>query len=101
MRINPFFSGFIKIHILYHASQGPIFGLEIIKELARHGYHVSPGTVYPALHALEKEGLLSSTPQVVGGKVRRYYRCTPAGLKALREIKPKLQELVQEVLAGS
>ena len=39
-----FFLGFIKIHILYHASKEPIFGVEIAEELARHGYSISPGT---------------------------------------------------------
>jgi len=53
-----FFLGFIKIHILYHAS----------KELARHGYNVSPGTLYPVLHRLEKEGYLESSPRVVNGR---------------------------------
>jgi len=63
-----FFLGFIKIHILYHASKEPIFGVEIAKELARHGYNVSPGTLYPVLHRLEKEGYLESSPRVVNGR---------------------------------
>ena len=48
--------GFIKIHILYHAARESIFGVAIARELARHGYNVSPGTLYPVLHRLEKEG---------------------------------------------
>ena len=51
-----FFLGFIKIHVLYHASKGPVFGAEITDELGRHGYHLGPGTLYPTLHRLEKEG---------------------------------------------
>ena len=62
-----FFLGFIKIHILYHASKEPIFGVEIAEELARHGYSVSPGTLYPVLHRLEKEGYMESSPKVVNG----------------------------------
>jgi len=69
-----FFLGFIKIHILYHASKEPIFGVEIADELARHGYRVSPGTLYPTLHRLEKEGYLESFSKVVNGRVRKYYR---------------------------
>ena len=38
-----FFTGFIKIHILFHAAAGEICGTEIAEELARHGYEVSPG----------------------------------------------------------
>jgi len=51
-----FFLGFVRLHILYHASQGPIYGLEMIRELSRHGYQLSPGTLYPILHGLEKKG---------------------------------------------
>ena len=51
-----FFLGFIKIHLLYHASKEAIFGVAITEELARHGYDLSPGTLYPVLHRLEKAG---------------------------------------------
>ena len=64
-----FFLGFIKIHILYHASKEPIFGVELAEELARHEYGVSPGTLYPTLHRLEKEGYLESNSKVVRGRV--------------------------------
>ena len=93
-----FFLGFIKIHILYHASKEPIFGVEIAKELARHGYNVSPGTLYPVLHRLEKEGYLESSPRVVNGRVRRYYEATIEGTQALVQSKKKIRELVTEVL---
>ena len=58
--LKDFFLGFIKIHILYHASREPIYGVEILEELERHGYRLSPGTLYPTLHRLEKEGYLES-----------------------------------------
>ena len=53
-----FILGFIKIHILYHASKAPIFGAEIAEELKRRRYHISPGTLYPTLRRLEEEGKL-------------------------------------------
>jgi len=93
-----FFLGFIKIHILYHASIAPIFGVEIAEELARHGYDISPGTLYPALHRLEKEGYLESSSNVVGGKVRKYYRVTAKGKRVLEDSRKKIRELVDEVL---
>ena len=93
-----FFLGFIKIHILYHASKAPIFGVEIAEELARHGYDISPGTLYPALHRLEKEGYLESSSNVVGGKVRKYYRVTAKGKRVLEDSRKKIRELVDEVL---
>ena len=93
-----FFLGFIKIHILYHASKGPVFGAELAKELARHGYSISPGTLYPTLHRLEKEGYLESSAQVVNGKVRKYYRATAEGRLVLEQSKKKIRELVTEVI---
>src|SRR5262245_54113960 len=98
--LRDFFLGFIKIHILHHASHGPVFGLALIHELARHGYNVSPGTVYPILHALERTGYLARQECVVGGKVRKYYRITVRGREALAEAREKIAELVTEVLRG-
>jgi len=93
-----FFLGFIKIHILYHASREPIFGVAIAEELGRHGYSISPGTLYPTLHRLEKEGYLESSSRVVNGRARRYYRATAEGKLVLEESKKKIRELVTEVM---
>ena len=98
--IRDFFLGFIKIHILHHAQQEPVFGLALIQELARHGYTLSPGTLYPVLHSLEKDGYLASEERVVQGKVRKYYILTQAGDRALVEARQKIKELVDEVLEG-
>lgn len=51
--IRDFFLGFVKIHILHHAEQEPVYGLALIEELRRHGYTLSPGTLYPILHQLD------------------------------------------------
>ena len=93
-----FFLGFVKIHILYHASKEPVYGVEILEELGRHGYRLSPGTLYPTLHRLEREGFLSVQKKVVEGKVRKYYRATEQGLAVFSESKKKIAELVDEVL---
>jgi PadR family transcriptional regulator PadR len=93
-----FFLGFIKIHILYHASKEAIFGAEIAKELKRHGYDVSPGTLYPTLHRLEKEGYLESNSKIVAGKIRKYYRATAKGKRVLEGSRRKIRELIKEVL---
>ncbi|MBN1460429.1 MAG: helix-turn-helix transcriptional regulator, partial [Armatimonadetes bacterium] len=81
--LRDLFLGFIRLHILYHATEGPIFGLEMIRELARHGYQLSPGTLYPILKKLYQAGYLEQEILVVGGKQRKYYRATPAGRAAL------------------
>ncbi|MDI3281560.1 MAG: PadR family transcriptional regulator [Bacillota bacterium] len=91
---------FIKIHILFHAGQAPVYGAWLLEELARHGYRLSPGTLYPTLHALEEAGYLERSEEVVEGKVRKYYRLTTAGRAALDEIGRKMQELAGEILAN-
>jgi DNA-binding PadR family transcriptional regulator len=93
-----FFLGFVTIHILYHASKQPIYGVEMLEELGRHGYRLSYGTLYPTLHRLEREGYLSMEKRVVDGKVRKYYTATEQGLVVLGESRNKIAELVDEVL---
>jgi PadR family transcriptional regulator, regulatory protein PadR len=96
--IRDFFLGFIKIHILHHAAEEPVFGLALIAELKRHGYSLSAGTLYPILHELEGSGYIVRENRTVGGKVRKYYTTTDEGKKALSETKHKIRELVYEVL---
>lgn len=93
-----FFLGFIRIHILYHADKEEIYGTEMINELRRHGYEVSPGTIYPILHSLENEGCLTSKEKNVEGKIRKYYKITEEGLKILKEARKKIKELINEVM---
>lgn len=95
-----FFLGFVKVHILHHAVQAPIYGLAMIEELQRHGYDISPGTLYPILHSLEEKGLLRREDRLVNGKVRKYYTVTEEGIRTLEEVKEKIRELVAEVLEG-
>ena len=99
--VRDVFLGFIRVHILHHAAQAPVYGLALIAELGRHGYELSPGTLYPVLHGLAEGGYLTSMPRVVGGKVRKYYAITPQGLAALDALKQKIGELVTEVLEGA
>ncbi|HHT9126018.1 MAG TPA: PadR family transcriptional regulator [Candidatus Brocadiia bacterium] len=96
--IKDFFIGFIKIHILYHAAKEPIFGVELMRELNRHGYNVGSGTLYPILHRLLNDGYLALREENVSGKIRKYYRITAKGKRALKECKDKIHELVSEVI---
>jgi DNA-binding PadR family transcriptional regulator len=93
-----FFAGFVRLHILYHAAEESICGVEIVEELGRHGYRLSPGTVYPVLHELEQAGYLKSRAQVISGKQRKYYEATTEGRSVLEAAKDKLRELAAEVL---
>jgi DNA-binding PadR family transcriptional regulator len=92
------YAGFIRLHILHHASREPIFGLAIIRELGRHGYVVSPGTLYPVLHGLERKGYLRSTTEREGKRFRRVYKATARGRRALEAAKDKVRELFGELL---
>ena len=86
------------MHILYHAAKEPIFGVEMMEELARHGCDVGAGTLYPMLQKLEEAGYLTSYSEVVAGKTRKYYRATVEGVAALDAVKAKLRELVKEIV---
>ena len=95
-----FFLGFVKIHILHHAAEEPVYGLALISELRRHGYELSPGKMYPVLHELEEALYLRRVDRVVNGKVRKYYTITRQGVAALADARKKIRELVGELLQG-
>jgi DNA-binding PadR family transcriptional regulator len=92
------YAGLIKLHILHHAAKEPIFGLAMIEELGRHGYRLSPGTLYPLLHGLEERGYLRARDERVGRSMRRVYRATATGKRALDAAKDKVRELFGELL---
>jgi PadR family transcriptional regulator PadR len=94
------YSGLIRLHVLHHAVEGPVFGLGMIEELARHGYRISPGSLYPLLQGLEKKGYLLSERERNGKSLRRVYRATKLGRKALAASKSKVRELFHELVEG-
>jgi DNA-binding PadR family transcriptional regulator len=96
--VRDFTRGAVRLHILHHAAEQEINGAWMSAELARHGYKISPGTLYPMLHRMEDQGLLSSSQRVVDGRAIRVYRATQAGRTALAEDRAALAELAREVL---
>lgn len=92
-----FYSSLIRLHILHHAAQEPIFGLGIIEELGRHGYKLSAGTLYPMLHDMERKGYLVSVQEKDGRQSRRFYSATELGKLRLEDAKHKVQELFGEL----
>jgi DNA-binding PadR family transcriptional regulator len=94
------FSGMIRLHVLHHAAEGPIFGLAIIEELRHHGYQISAGTMYPILQGLERKGYLVSRYERREGRERRIYRITPPGRRALEIGRTKVRELFGELIEG-
>lgn len=98
MRFNDLLSGFIRLHILHHAAEGEIYGQWMIEELARHGYKLSPGTLYPMLQAMEQRGYLRSRKQREGRTARTLYRVTRLGKQGLALAKSRILEFTGEVM---
>ena len=94
------FGGMIRLHVLHHASEKPVYGAWIIEELSRHGYSLSPGTLYPLLHSLENKGYLRSREERDGRRRRRVYAITAKGRKAFAGTKEKVRELFGELFEG-
>lgn len=91
------YSGLIRLHVLHHAVEGPVYGTWIAEELARHGYRLSAGTLYPILHQLERKGYLRSHGERRGRSARRIYQATALGRRALRMSRKRVQELFGEM----
>ena len=79
--------GNIDSLLLSLIGQQPMYGYQIIKELERksQGYFkFKEGTLYPALHRLEKSGLVAGKWQILSsGRQRRYYYITEKGQRLL------------------
>lgn len=89
--------GLVRLHVLHHAAEEPIFGLWIIEELGRHGYRLGPGTIYPLLHSLERKGWLRANVEIVEGRRRKAYSATAAGRRALELARVRVRELYEEM----
>jgi PadR family transcriptional regulator, regulatory protein PadR len=99
MEFHDLLAGFVRIHILHHAAEGELYGQWLIEELARHGYRISPGTLYPMLQAMEERGYLTSREDSDGrlGRRRKVYTATPEGRRGLAVARERLRELTGEV----
>ena len=93
-----FLRGVVPVHVLHHAAQEPVHGAWMSAELTRHGYSISPGTLYPLLHRMERAGLLISARSSVDGRVLRSYRATAKGRKVLARLRKLVGEAAGEIL---
>jgi PadR family transcriptional regulator len=100
MKHQNLLKGLIRLHVLHHAAEGEFYGQWMIDELARHGYKLSPGTLYPMLHAMERSGYLKSRKKRVGRTFRRIYRATALGREENKVAKVKVSELFGELIEG-
>ena len=92
---------FWKVHILHHAGEEPVHGQWILTELRRHGYELSPGTLYPLLQRMERLGWLRSKADPRGGRrARKDYRLSAGGRQVLALVRDQIRELHDEVVLG-
>jgi DNA-binding PadR family transcriptional regulator len=99
--LRDFRRGAVAVHVLYHATEIEVHGAWMSEELARHGYRISPGTLYPLLHRLEDARLIAGRDEVVNGRVLRRYRATARGERALAGLRLVIAELAAEIAAPS
>jgi transcriptional regulator len=93
-------TGALEMMMLEVLSQGPSYGYEIVQTvLTRSGGHfeLKEGSLYPALHRLERQKLLGSYWTEYEGRRRKYYKLTAAGRKALAARRAQWQAFTQGV----
>jgi DNA-binding PadR family transcriptional regulator len=98
--MHSFWQGMLRVFILHQAGQSPIYGGKLKKQLQEWGYELSPGSLYPLLHALEKANLLHSRVKIFKGRARKYYDLTDQGRVLLAELQEELAGIVAKVLPG-
>jgi len=94
------FKGTLPTLILEALRHEPSHGYRIaqqIKERSRGVLDFKEGTLYPALHKLENDGLVKSYAGVEEGRTRRYYRITESGRRALSKDRAQWREVSQAV----
>ena len=87
--------GSTSILVLSVLEKQDLYGYRIIRELeirSENAFEMSEGTLYPILHALEKEKFLESYWKDVEGRSRKYYHITKKGLKELESKKQEFEE---------
>ena len=92
-----FIRGFVKLYTLWRASKGEVYGMEILDEMRKLGFPLSPGTLYPLLHTLLRERDVTVKTRNVHGRLRKFYRATPKGRKEVQEVINRLSYLIHKV----
>jgi PadR family transcriptional regulator, regulatory protein PadR len=90
--------GIWKIHILHHAAARPVWGTWLLDELAEHGHRLSPGTLYPALLRMERNGWLRRTGAARHARARQLFRITADGRRLLQGLRREVRELYEELV---
>jgi PadR family transcriptional regulator PadR len=97
--MHSFWQGILRFFVLHQAAQSPVYGGRLKKQLQDWDYDISPGSLYPMLHALEKAMLLKSRVKIFKGRARKYYDITDEGRALLAEVQEKLAEVLTRMLS--
>lgn len=96
MEHHDLLAGLVRLHVLHHAGAHEVYGQWMIDELAQHGYRLSPGTLYPMLHKMERDGYLTSRSERDGRTRRNFYSITAKGRAGLALAKDRIREFTGE-----
>jgi PadR family transcriptional regulator PadR len=96
--MHSFWQGMLKFFVLYQASQSPVYGGRLKKQLQDWDYDISPGSLYPLLHTLEKAQLLKSRVKIFKGRARKYYDITDQGRVVLAELQQEMAGVMARML---
>jgi PadR family transcriptional regulator PadR len=95
-----FWQGLVRLIVLHQANLGPVYGGRLSKYFRSLGYKISPGSLYPLLHSLEKANFLHSRTKIFRGRARKYYELTQEGQDCLEALRQELGAIVREVILG-
>ena len=77
-----------------------MYGYEItrkVKEMTTGNLHITEGALYPALHKLEADGMVTVSIENIGNRARKYYSLTRNGKKEVKNKLAELKEFVQQM----
>jgi PadR family transcriptional regulator len=97
--MHSFWQGILKFFVLHQAAQSPVYGGRLKKQLQDWDYDISPGSLYPLLHALEKALLLKSRVKIFKGRARKYYDITDQGHVVLAAVQGELAAVLAKMLS--
>lgn len=100
-RTNPdFLNGVPELLVLKLLARKPMYGYELVQSLRRlseEALAFGEGCIYPILHKLEADKLLSGKRETVAGRERLVYRLTAAGKKRLGESQTAWQRIARAI----
>ena len=97
--------GLFRPYVLWKCSKSQISGMDLLDAEKVHQHVLSPGKLYPVLHKLMSDGLLTEEPRIEHGRIHKYYRTTSKGVKALEKLRidlgPPMKDFLVEWLRDS